>query len=336
MNDTTKFLHMNRRTLLTGAAAMAAAASMWPKAVKAQAAERKFAAALGWTTYDSGRHLQDGFVGAVKELGGELNMTDAGFDARAQSDQIDSLVATKPDALFITPADAVAIAPAVNRAIEAGIPVFCADSAVPGALVTTTSMSSNFGMGQWSCEYICKALGGQGKIARVMLPQNESWDQRTLGMEWTLRAYPGVEIVAEWAFALAGNVTPRQAVDNILTSNPDIDAIWCAWDGAAVEGTLAAKAANREDLILTGIDGGSQAFNYIAGGTPLKLSMAQSFYEMAYSSVFYAHEKLAGKNTPRLVITPTYAVTQDMLTAGIPDDFDVPGRAGELGWTRVL
>ena len=104
MNDTTKFLHMNRRTLLTGAAAMAAAASMWPKAVKAQAAERKFAAALGWTTYDSGRHLQDGFVGAVKELGGELNMTDAGFDARAQSDQIDSLVATKPDALFMTTA----------------------------------------------------------------------------------------------------------------------------------------------------------------------------------------------------------------------------------------
>ena len=49
---------------------------------------------------------------AVKELGGELTQTDAGFDPKTQSDQIDSLVATKPDALFITPADAVAIAPA--------------------------------------------------------------------------------------------------------------------------------------------------------------------------------------------------------------------------------
>lgn len=326
----------DRRTFMMGTAAFAGAAALWPKGLRAEGANPNFAAALGWTTYDSGRHLQDGFRAAVADLGGTLNATDAGFDARVQSDQIDSLVATKPDALFITPADAAAIAPAVKRAIAAGIPVFCADSAVPGAEVVTTAMSNNFGMGQYSCEYICKALNGKGRIARVMLPQNESWDQRTLGMEWTLRRYPDIKVVADWAFALAGNISPRQAVDNILTSNPDVDAIWCAWDGAAVEGTLAARAAGRNDLIITGIDGGSQAFNYIAGGTPLKLSMAQSFYEMAYACVFYAHEKLAGRNTPRLVITPTYAVTQEMLTNGIPDDFDVPGRAAELGWTRAL
>jgi ribose transport system substrate-binding protein len=328
---------LSRRAFI-GAAAAAAAASMasWPQALRAQAADRKFAASLGWTTYDSGRHLQDGFAAAVKELGGTLTTTDAGFDARVQSDQIDSLVATKPEALFITPADAVAIAPAVQRAVAAGIPVFCGDSAIPGIAVNTTAMSNNFGMGQYSCEFICKALNGKGKIARVMLPQNESWDQRTLGMEWTLKQYPDVQMVAEWAFALAGNVTPRQAVDNILTSNPDIDAIWCAWDGAAVEGTLAASAAGRDNLIITGIDGGSQAFNYIAGNSPLKLSMAQSFYEMAYLDVFYAHELLAGRKTPRLIITPTYAVTAEMLKDSIPDDFDVPGRAQAMGWTRAL
>lgn len=327
---------LDRRAFLAGSAGLVAAAALWPEELRAEAQNRNFAAALGWTTYDSGRHLQDGFNAAVGDLGGKLTTTDAGFDARVQADQIDSLAASKPDALFITPADAVAIKPAVDRAIGAGIPVFCADSMVPGSLVITTSLSNNFGMGQYSCEYICKALGGKGQIARVILPQNESWDQRTLGMEWTLRQYPGIKTVAEWAFALAGNVTPRQAVDNILTSSPDVDAVWCAWDGAAVEGTLAARAAGRNDLILTGIDGGSQAFNYIAGGTPLKLSMAQTFYTMAYSSVFYAHEKLAGRPAPRLVVTPTYAVVQDMLQAGIPDDYDIPGRGEELGWRRAL
>ncbi|WP_111431887.1 sugar ABC transporter substrate-binding protein [Rhodobacteraceae bacterium DSL-40] len=327
---------LNRRTLLRGAGALAATSVLGARAAFAQDSDRNFAAALGWTTYDSGRHLQDGFLAAVAELGGNLTTTDAGFDAKTQADQIDSLVASKPEALFITPADAVAIAPAVQRAISAGIPVFCADSAVPGVTVNTTAMSNNFGMGEYSCEYICRALGGKGRIARVLLPQNESWDQRTLGMEWTLRKYPDIEVVADWAFALAGNVTPRQAVDNILTAHSDVDAVWCAWDGAAVEGTLAARSANRPDLILTGIDGGSQAFNYIAGGTPLKLSMAQSFYEMAYMCVFYAHEHLAGRKSPRLIITPTYAVEQDMLADGIPDDFDVPGRAAELGWTRAV
>ena len=327
---------LDRRAFLAGSAGLLAAAALWPAHLRAAAQNRNFAAALGWTVGDSGRHLQDGFNTAVADLGGRLTTTDAGYDPRVQSDQIDSLAASKPDALFITPGDAVAIKPAVDRAINAGIPVFCADSMVPGSLVVTTSMSNNFGMGQYSCEYICKALGGKGRIARVILPTNESWDQRTLGMEWTLRQYPGIKIVAEWAFALTGNITPRQAVDNILTSSPDVDAIWCAWDGPAAEGTLAARAAGRNDLILTGIDGGSQAFSYIAADTQLKLSMAQTFYTMAYSSVFYAHEKLADRAAPRLVVTPTYAVVRDMLREGIPDDYDIPGRGEELGWSRVL
>ncbi len=323
-----------RRLLLGAAATLAATRYLGIR--PAAAAEYRFAAALGWTSYDSGRHLQEGFKAAVKELGGALSMTDAGFDAKKQSEQIDSLVVSKPDALFITPADAVAIAPAVQRAIAAGIPVFAADSMVPGVAVKTTAMSNNFGMGFHTADFIAKQLKGKGKIARVMLPQNESWDQRTLGMEWALKAYPDVKVVAEWAFALAGNVTPRQAMDNILTANSDLDAVWCAWDGAAVEGTLAARAADRPNLILTGIDGGSQAFNYIQAGSQLKLSMAQTFYEMAYLCVLYAHEHKAGRPTPRTVITPTYAVTKPMLAKGIPDDYDVPGHGDKLGWVRAV
>jgi ribose transport system substrate-binding protein len=323
-----------RRVLIGAGAALLAANYL--KIRPARAADYNFACALGWTTYDSGRHVQDGFVAAAKLLGGKLNTTDAGFDPKKQSDQIDSLVASKPDALFVSPADAVAIAPAVQRAVNAKIPVFCVDSMVPGVPVVMTAMANNFGMGTYSADYIAKALKGKGKIARVLLPQNESWDQRTLGMEWGLREYPDIKIVADWPFALAGNVTPRQAVDNILTAHQDLDAIWCAWDGAAAAGALAARAANRPNLILTGIDGGTQAFSYIAGGSALKLSMAQSFYEEAFLALYYAHELLAGRKAPRLVIAPVYAVTKDMLKNGIPDNYDVPGEAAKLGWTRAL
>ena len=339
MSDESTFSSgITRRTLLSAGATLAVSQHVLAQTATSTAAASnlKFAAALGWTSYDSGRHLQEGFKAAVKELGGTLTATDAGFDAKKQSDQIDSLISSRPDALFVTPADAVAIAPAVQRAIKAGIPVFAADSMIPGADVKTTAMSNNFGMGALTAEFIAKRLNGKGRIARVMLPQNESWDQRTLGMEWALRAYPDIKIVAEWAFALAGNVTPRQAVDNILTANTNLDAIWCAWDGAAVEGTLAARAAERPNLVLTGIDGGSQAFNYIAGGSQLKLSMAQSFYEMAYRDVLYAHQFKAGKKVPRTVITPTYAVVQSMLGKSIPDDYDVPGRATKMGWARAI
>ena len=161
---------------------------------------------------------------------------------------------------------------------------------------------------------------------------------RTLGLKAALRLYPDVKLAAEFSFANASGMTPRQAVDSLLTGHQDLDAVWCGWDGAATEGALAIKAAGRSKMFITGIDGGRQAFEYIKSGSPMVLTMAQSFYEMAYMNVLYAHEKIAGREAPRFIITATYPVTQDKLTSlpEIPDNYDQPGEADKLGWQRVL
>lgn len=300
--------------------------------------EMKFAAALGWTIQDSGEHMFNGYTEAVAEYGGELVTSDAGFDPNVQTQQIDAFIATRPDALFITPADVVAITPAIKRAVDAGIPTFVGDSLTAGAPVTNTVMSNQFGMGEYTMNWIAEQLGGTGKVATVRLPANETWDMRSHGMYAALRNHPGIENTADWAFSLDFSTTPRQAVDNILTSNPDIDAIWCAWDGAAVEGALAARAAGVDDrVIITGIDGGKQAFEFIKAGSAMKMTMGQALYEVCWLNVFYAHQFLAGNPVPRLIISPVYKVGQEELAnIEIPDDFDKPGRAAELGWTRAL
>jgi ribose transport system substrate-binding protein len=327
---------LSRRTMLSAGAALAVATYI-NRPRPARAKDYRFAAALGWTTYDSGRHVQNGYKDCVQALGGTLTLTDAGSDAKKQSDQIDALVSSKPDALFITPTDAAAIAPAVSRAIKAGLPVFAGDSMVPGVPVNSTVMSNNFGMGSYTADYIAKRLNGKGNVAAVTLPQNESWDQRTLGMQYAFSRYPDIKVVGTWAFAPTAATTPRQAVDNLLTAHGDLDAIWCAWDGASIEGALAVKAAHRPNVFLTGIDGGKQSFEYIKAGTPMVLSMAQSFYEMTYLDVLFAHQLLSGQSVPRLVISPVYAITKEMLTGDtLPDDYDVPGHADKLGWKRAL
>jgi ribose transport system substrate-binding protein len=329
---------LSRRHLLSAGTALAVAAHL-ARPRPAFAKDYKFAVALGWTTYESGRHLQNGYIDSIKRLGGTATVTDAAFDPKKQSDQIDSMISGKPDALFISPADDAAIAPAVKRALAAGIPTFVSDSLVPGTAVTNSVLSDNFGMGYYTAEWMAKKLNGKGKVATVSLPQNESWDERTLGMQLAFSRYPGIQILSNWAYAMAGSVTPRQAVDNVLTQHADVDAIWCAWDGAGVEGALAVKAAHRDNVFLTSIDGGKQTFEYLKSNTPLKLSLAQSFYEMCYLNVFYAHELLAGRKVPRVVISPVYAVTAETLANGDLahyDTYDQPGQNLKLGWTRVL
>jgi ribose transport system substrate-binding protein len=329
-------LKLTRRGVL-GAGAMLAVAAALGRPGMAFAKDMRFCASLGWTVWESGRHIVNGYKDAIDRLGGTLTIADANYDVKKQADQIASFVASKPDAIFITPADSAAISTAVQAAVASGIPIFCGDSYVPNTTVTSTAMSNNFGLGAYTADYITNRLKGKGKVAMVSLPSNESWDQRTLGAKSVFIRSPDIKVVSETAFALGGSTTPRQVVDNILTANPELDAIWCAWDGAASEGALAIRAAGR-NVFITGIDGGRQSFEYIKAGSPFALTVAQSFYEMAYMNAFYAHEVLAGRQAPRFVITPSYAVTQDSLKslATLPDNYDQPGEAQKLGWQRVL
>jgi ribose transport system substrate-binding protein len=330
---------VTRRGLLTTATALAVAAHLG-RPRPARADSYKFGISLGWTGGESGRHFQYGYTDSLAKLGGTATVTDAGWDGKKQVTQIDAMIAASVDALFVTPSAAAVIAPAIQRALAAGIPVFASDSLIAGTAVTSTALSDNFGMGHYSATWMAKTLGGKGKVATVSLPQNETWDERTLGMKFAFSQYPKIDIVSNWAFALAGNVTPADAVNTMLTQYPDLDAIWCAWDGAAMDGADVAKKAGRTNVVFTGIDGGTLAFDHlIQPGSGYKLCMAQSFYEMAYLNVFYAHELLAGRKVPRLIVSPVYAVTSDMLTKqsiATYDTYDQPGKDLTLGWSSVL
>ena len=129
---------------------------------------------------------------------------------------------------------------------------------------------------------------------------------------------------------------------DLLTANPSgtLPAIWSAWDGAAMEGALAAREAGREDeIIFTGIDGGERAFEQIQSDGAFKLSMAQSIYWMSYMGAQYANDFLNGVKVPRFVVAPVYAADKELLDAVADDmnvaDYDIPGMEVQLGWTPV-
>ncbi len=317
----------------------------------ATAKDWKLAISQGWLDNDSGQNMNKGYKLGIKEFFGEKALKDAVFvnsnyDTKLQSEQIGAFIKMKPDALFVTASEAAAITPAVKRAIDAGIPVFSGDSLIAGTMCTTSVLSNNFGMGILTAEYIAKRLKGKGKVGVIGLPANETWDHREQGMDWIFKTeYPGIKVVARWNYDPAGAVTPRQGIDNMLAANPgkgDLDAIWCAWDGAAMEGALAIKTAGREkEIFTTGIDGGTRAFEFIVGDkSAMKFTAAQSMWLMAYMSVYYASEHLKGNKVPRLVISPVYAITDkelkgvDIKTFG--DTYDQPGNAAKLGWKRSL
>ena len=313
--------------------------------VKREPAKDIYCVSLGWQENESGQRQTIGYEEAFRDFGvpeDKVVWSNANYDPKLQSEQIDAFIKMNPKALFVTPSDPAGITQAVKRATDAGIPVYVADAIIAGAPAVTSICSNDFGMGTWSMKWIIDKIGGKGKVAIIDLPNNEAWDLRGQGARYILSQYPDVEVVAEWSWDSTGAVTPRQAVENMLTANPgkgDLDAIWCAWDGAAMEGALAIKDAGRQgEIITTGIDGGAFAFNIMKNDGVFALSMAQSIYYMSYNSVRYAMEYQKGKQVPRFIIAPVYAVTPEVLESSPEDsyNYDIPGRADQYGWIPVL
>ena len=303
----------------------------------------KFCVSLGWQENESGRRQKKGFEDAFAAFGGEATFANANYDAKKQSEQIDAFIEMKPKAIFVTPADPAGITQACQRAVDAGIPIFVADAIIAGVPATTSICSSDFRMGAWTMDYIAKHLNGKGNIAMIDLPENEAWDLRGQGARFALEKYPDIKLVQVHHHDSQTSISPLQAVESMLAAHPKgkLDAIWCAWDGAAQEGAEAIATAGRSDeIITTGIDGSKHAFETIKTGGPFKVSMAQSIYYMSFMSVNYAYEHLKGNPAPRFIISPVFAVdkeTLDALDAKFkPEDYDVPGNAAKFGWTPVL
>lgn len=339
-------LSLDRRTFIGASAVIAAAATTATlatphvaRAATKDAKDMKFAFSTPFSGQDSFSGQIGGLNKSIEDHGGELTIADASFDLKKQNDQIAALAAAKPDALLILPVDPVGVSKAVDAAAKSGVPVFLMDSYVPNATAVTVGMHNNYGMGELTTEYMARRLGGKGKIAVMELPINEAWNMRDFGRKSTLRKYPNIEVVASWAFDPSGKTTPRSAADSFLTAHDDLDAIWCAWDNAAMEASLAIMAAGKGDKIFTtGTDGGKAAFEVLKSGGPFSFTCAQSFFSQAYELLYFAHQHLQGQAVPRIVINPVYAVDKALLdkSGDMANDYDKVGVPEKLGWTRSL
>lgn len=297
----------------------------------------KFAVSLGWMENASGQRQKLSFEEAFARYGiDDYSIVDANYDAKKQSEQIKAIIAQKPDALFITPSDPVGIAEAVKEAADAGIRVYASDGFVPGASVVSTVAFDNYAGGVFTMTKLADTLiekypGDEPiEIAMIDLPSNEGWDARGHGAKWVLtqEKYSRIQVTKTWSWDSTGAVTPRNAVDSFLASDPDnkLKGIWAAWDGAVFEG-LEATAENRPEILFTGSDGGRQCFEKMAAyPDQFIMTVGESVYAMPEQLVGYAMDVISGDRVPRIVMAPGFGITSEMIIdANDIKDFKVDG-----------
>jgi len=235
---------------------------------------------------------------------GESGTDDEGIIAAIQS-----FVTQGVDAIVITPTSP-AVEGDLQKAVDAGIKVILVDNDIPDwdgktALVATDNFAGGELAGQWFVENL--PAGSTIAVLQGVLG-NPSLDDRVNGM---------LEVLGDHASIVATIATDcdqtkgLNAGQDILTSNPDVDAIYAAC-GPPLTGALeAVKAVGREgDIVTVGFDASPDEVAAIIAGTQTA-SVAQFPANMGTYGVQTAYDAVMGLEVEALVDTGTEMVTAD-------------------------
>src|SRR6267378_570708 len=198
--------------------------------------------------------LRDGAKAAADKAGLELLVLDAQDKADKQVSDIEDLTQKKVKVILVNPTDAAAVVPAIKRANAAKIPVITVDRAASGGKVAYHIASDNVAGGRLAGEFVCKLLGGKGKVAELEgIPGSSAARDRGKGFNDYLKSKcTGAKVVARQTanFDRAQGLT---VMENILQAQPALDAVFAHNDEMAL-GALQAVKAGKRPIKVVGFD----------------------------------------------------------------------------------
>lgn len=241
-------------------------------------------------------------------------------DVERQLQIVENMIQRNVSAICISPSGSREIVPVIVKANQAGIPVFVVDTRVDsetmeeaGGHITTFIGSDNEDGGRLAAEYIINKLKGKGKVAVLEgIPGHETGDARLRGFTETVAGEPDIEIVtsqtANWERSQGFIV-----FQNILQSDPNVEALFACNDMMALGAVEAIKAAGKTgEIIVVGFDAVEDSREAIQEGV-MNATIAQHPFMMGHIAVEKVVEKLNDKTIPKEIPVKIELITRENL-----------------------
>ncbi|MET0748849.1 MAG: ABC transporter substrate-binding protein [Rhizobium sp.] len=216
--------------------------------------------------------MQEALNQAAKSIGADVVVTDANHDVAKQISDIEDMLQQKIDILLLNPTDSAGVEAAVNEAKAAGVIVVAVDANASGPVDTFVG-SKNKDAGYQACQYLAKALNGQGEVAILDGIAVVPILQRVEGCKQALAESTGIKLV-DTQNGRQDRSVALGVVENLIQSHPNLKGIFSVNDGGAM-GALSAIQGSGKDIKLTSVDGAPEAVKAIADGTAFIETTAQ-------------------------------------------------------------
>jgi ribose transport system substrate-binding protein len=312
-----------RNKVLTAAVSVAATAALVtgcgsPPSTQAGGEEKKtvayFAPSLGISYW---QWVGQGVEERAKELGMEYVSYNAGDDQSKQLANMRTAITAGVDAIVIGPVSSNSVPPLLKLAKEKNIPVAFAGIGPPSdqtdytSAVTADNKSTGTAEGQFLCDE-AKKLGGN-KIGMLSLPQDRENAQKYLAGAQDAFNAGGCELVQ---MLQTKGLTVDEAVqqtNDLLTSHPDVKAIYGMYDEA---GQGAAQVLAQRNLTgkiaLATADGSPTTVKLVREGKLQALFLQQAVGQ-GIDGTTQVNNALSGKETTKAIPLEMPMVTPETI-----------------------
>jgi ribose transport system substrate-binding protein len=256
-----------------------------------------------------------GVQSEAKAEGATVNIQGAQkFDPTLQTPVLQSVIASKPDAILIAPTDVSAMQQPIAQAKANGIKVVLVDTTVNDPSVAVSAISSdNTGGGKAAFEAIKKLAPGGGKVLVIgNQPGISTTDARDKGFA---AAAEGDSDYTYLGAQYAQNDPAKAAslVSAALSKDPDIVGVFASNLFSAEGAATGVRQAGKQGKVkIVGFDAGADQVKALKDGTVQAL-IAQQPSKIGTDGVQQAIKALKGESTTASIRTGFTIITKDNL-----------------------
>ena len=225
-------------------------------------------------------------------LGYDVLSLDHGDDAKVQDEHFDVCISKGASFIIADNAGADASIAAVQKAKDAGIPVYLIDREINAICIASAQLVANNYQGAvLGGEEFVSAMGESGDFIELIGKETDTnAGIRSKGYNDVIADYPDMVKVA----AQSANWSQSEAFDvmeKLIQAHPNVKGVIAGNDTMALGASAALKAAGMNNVIVAGFDGSREVMDAIVAGD-INHTVLQPIANFAEMAVRMAHEEV--------------------------------------------
>ncbi|WP_157796213.1 sugar ABC transporter substrate-binding protein [Bacillus xiapuensis] len=247
---------------------------------------------------------------AAKKLGVEVKFLGPPEETQyeQQVKMVEDQITAGADAIILAASQPDTMIPVLNYAHQRDIPVVLTEAEVDFNEKVTFVGTRNYNAGKLGGEFFKDIVKSGDKVAIVRGQSGSKvHDERTKGFQDALKGKRIEFIVQD---AQSDRVKAVNVMENILTANPDVKAVFATSDEMALGAHKALKNKKKNEIPLMGFDGTPDGLKAVQDGRMLA-NIAQNPYQIGYKAVEAAYKAKKGETVEKRIDSGAAVITKE-------------------------